>query len=339
MSGLEGTRSDWLAALAAEIYGPIPAAPKSLTVTREKLPDAHAERLRLDVDGFAVDAALWLPDGKPRGIVALLDFIGPVGTLSSEAYPIDHEAICALPQWHGGEGGRLEDSLRGAAMHRVPVELILSQGWGVISSCYGSWVPDDPAHWGDAGIGRTLGEGTRAISLWAWALSRLVDVAQELGHERVALVGHSRMGKAALWAAANDSRVVAVLSNDSGCGGASLEAHAGGETLPVMHERYPHWILPPGPRRTDQHYLLAAIAPRGVYVASAAADDWADPVGEYLSLQLAAPHWGETLPDANMQPGASMTRGKLGWHLRPGGHEILPYDWRRYLGFLNGLVT
>ena len=330
---LVGARADWLAALAAELYGPIPA-PRPVSVTREKLPDAHAERLQLKIDGFEVDACLWLPE-RPKGIVAMLDFIGPIGTLTSQAFPIDPDAICALPMWHGSD--RLDDDLRGAAMHRVPVDLILAAGWGVLTSCYGSWVPDHPAHLRDRGLVPLLGEGTRAISLWAWALSRLVDVAAQLGHSRVALAGHSRLGKAALWAAANDTRVAAVLSNDSGCGGASLESHRAGETLADMRRQFPHWILPEAPRSTDQHHLLASIAPRGLHVASAAADNWADPLGEYLGLQAAASAWGASLPDPDLQAGAALVAGSLGWHLRPGGHEILPYDWRRYLGFLNGL--
>jgi hypothetical protein len=336
MTELKGSRSDWLSALTAELYGPIPPAPAKLSFAREQLPDRHAERLLLDIDGFKVDAALWLPP-EPKGIVIGLDFIGPIGTLASDAFPLDPNAIIALPGWHGGEHGPLDDSLRGASMHRVPVDLLLASGWGVLTSCYGSWVPDHPAHWQDHGLVPLLGDGYRAISLWAWALMRLVDVAQEIGVSKVALAGHSRLGKAALWAAANDERVAAVLSNDSGCGGASLESHKAGETLTDLRTRFPHWVLPAQELSVDQHLLLASVAPRGLYVASAIEDHWADPVGEYLSLQAAAPAWNETLPELDHRAGAALSRPKLGWHLRPGGHEILPDDWRRYIGFLEQL--
>ena len=337
---LTGTREDWLKAFAFELYGPMPPAPRSLAVAREKLPDAQAERLVLTIDGFTVDACLWLPP-RPKGIVVGLDFLGPIGTLVSDAFPLDPNARVVWPAWRGGEPGApadLDDSLRGAAMHRFPVELILASGWGVLTSCYGSWVPDDPARWRDHGLVPLLGDGTRAISLWAWALSRLVDAAIELGHARIAMAGHSRLGKAALWAAANDTRISAVLSNDSGCGGASLESHPGGETLKDMRERFPHWLLPERPLSIDQHQLLASIAPRGLYVASAAADDWADPMGEYLALRAAGQAWNVALPEPDLVPGAAHIRGPIGWHLRPGGHEILPYDWRRYLAFLNNLL-
>jgi hypothetical protein len=331
---LGGTRADWLATLAAELYGPIPPPPKTLTIARRPLPDADATHLVLDIDGFAVDACLWLPP-SPRGIVAGLDFLGPIGTLCSDAFPIDPGAIVARPAWRGSDAGPLDEALRGAAMHRFPVELILSSGWGLLTACYGSFVPDHPDHWRDHGLVPLLGETTRAISLWAWALSRLVDVANQLGHSRVALAGHSRLGKAALWAAANDTRVEAVLGNNSGCAGAALESHVGGETLEALRERFPHWVLDDAPRTLDQHHLLAAIAPRRLYVASAADDAWADPPGEYLALKAAAPAWGIALPEPDLTPGNHLLAGSLGWHLRPGGHEILPYDWRRFLSFLD----
>jgi hypothetical protein len=338
MTDLSGTREEWLAAFSAELYGPIPPPPGRLSFTREKLPDANAERVVLDLDGFTVDAALWLPE-NPKGIVTVVDFIGPIGTLMSDAFPIDPNATIVQPPWRApaGTNGPLDDAMRGASRHRVPVELILSAGWGVISTCYGSWVPDDRYIWRDEGLMPRLNAETRAISLWAWAYSRLVDAARQLGHTRIAAAGHSRLGKAALWAAANDTRIIGVLSNDSGAGGASLAGNPAGETLGDLHGRFPHWVLSAGPLSVDQHQLLAAIAPRGLYVASAANDAWADPVGERMALDAAAEAWGVTLPPTEMQPGDELVVGSLGWHLRPGGHELLPYDWRRFLSFLDQL--
>jgi hypothetical protein len=335
MADLEGTRADWLSAFAAELYGPISPPPATLSIAREKLPDAAAERLALTIDGFSVDACLWLPS-ECRGIVVGLDFLGPIGTLVSDAFPLDPNAIVARPAWRGGGTGPLEDTLRGSAMHRFPVELILGAGWGVLTSCYGSWVPDDPERWTSHGLVPLLGDRSRAISLWAWALSRLVDVASEFGFSHIAVAGHSRLGKAALWAAANDPRIMAVFSNESGCAGAALERHPGGETLADLRERFPHWVLPARPVSVDQHQLLAAIAPRALYIAAAKADEWSDPAGQYLALQSAAPAWGIIL-QAPAPPDTRHVSGPLGWHLRAGGHEILPYDWRSFLAFLNGI--
>ena len=340
MSPLKGTREAWLSAFADELYGPIPQ-PMAVTIERHALPDAQAERLALGVGSVSVDACLWRPV-RPRGVIIALDFIGPAGALLSEAYPLDPRAIIALPPWRHDGTGPLDESLRGAGRHRWPIEAMLDAGWAVMTSCYGSWVPDSPDGWRESGLVPMLGDGTRAISLWAWALQRMIDAAEQLGFGTFVLAGHSRLGKAALWAAADDTRVAAVLSNDSGCGGASLSSHApaGSETLAAMRQRFPHWLLPERPISVDQHQLLAAIAPRGLYVASAVNDVWADPQGEYLALAAAAPAWGLELPPLEQvyQPGVAISRGALGWHLRPGGHEVLPYDWRRFLSFLEKLV-
>jgi len=337
---LSGTREDWLAAFVSELYGPIPD-PLPVAVTPHPLPDANAERLTLTIEGFTVDACLWRPAAQLRGVIIALDFLGPAGVLLSDAYPFDPNAIVALPPWRGDGSGPLDASLRGAGRHRWPVETMLAAGWAVMTSCYGSWVPDSPERWRDSGLVPLLGEGTRAISLWAWALQRMADAASQLGLGAIVLAGHSRLGKAALWAAANDTRVAAVLSNDSGCGGASLSRHApiGSETLAVMRARFPHWLLPEKPLSVDQHQLLAAIAPRALHVASANDDAWADPQGEYLALAAAASAWGLELPPLAevYRPGGELSRGALGWHLRPGGHELLPYDWARFLSFLDTL--
>jgi len=334
MVSLTGRRDEWLTAFASELYGPVPPPPASLSIAREKLPDASAERLALTIDGFSVDACLWMPENC-KGIVVGLDFVGPIGTLGSDAFPLDHNATIALPAWRGGGTGPLDETLRGSAMHRFPAELVLNAGWALLTSCYGSWVPDDPTRWTSHGLVPLLGDRTRALGLWAWALSRLVDVAVELKFSRVALAGHSRLGKAALWAAANDARVAAVFGNESGCAGAALESHPGGETLADLRERFPHWVLPECPISVDQHQLLAAIAPRALYVAAASGDEWSDPPGQYLALQAAAPAWGIEFAARDLREGMRQVSGPLGWHLRPGGHEILPHDWRQFLTFIN----
>jgi hypothetical protein len=173
---------------------------------------------------------------------------------------------------------------------------------------------------------------------------------EEIDMSRVSVAGHSRLGKAALWAAANDPRIKAVFAAQSGCGGAAPAAHPVGETLVQMAERFPHWTIPRPERATpdlpfDQHHLLSLIAPRAVYLAGAKADLWSDPMGSFLALQAAAVSWKPEQatdwvwpsPFEAWQSCGQVRNGPLGYHLRPGGHVLLPYDWRRFLEFSEGM--
>ena len=347
-------RSHWLARFADEIYGTTPAPPLAVEIERRPVTGERAERvvlrLKLEVGTFVVDAGLWLPSDRsnPAPVILGLDFKGPIGVLSGEGFPLDHEA--RLPPVFEGDG-LLTDAQRGASAHRWPVALLTDAGFAVLISCYGSWVPDDPSLYTVRGLYPLIGQSIRsarpgAITLWGWAICRLVDVAAlipEVDSRRVAVAGHSRLGKAALWAAAHDERIGSALINNSGAMGASLSGRDYGETRQHVEGRFPHWLSPdakPGEAPLDQHQLLAAVAPRQLYVASASEDLWADPKGEYIALQAAAPAWtGTELPPVRdvYAPGAEVRRGALAWHLRPGPHDIRPYDWHRYLRHITTL--
>lgn len=334
-------------AFARELYGPIPAAPDALRVVREPL--AGAERLRIEMSvgsgTFRVDAALWLPEGRPAPVVVGLDFIGPAGILTGTDFPLDPDAIVRAPPEFGLTDGRLDEVLRGSAAESWPVAAIREAGFAVLVSCYGSWVPDSPEGWRGHGVFPVAGVETRAISLWAWAIGRLVDAAltlPEIDAGRVAVAGHSRLGKAALWAAANDSRIGAVLANASGAAGAAPAHHEVGETLEQLRARFPHWVLPGGALSVDQQGLLALIAPRRLYLTNAMDDLWADPVGSYLALKAASGAWPDSLRGADAWPdppaiwevGTRLANGHLGYQMRAGDHAITPEDWAGFLAFL-----
>lgn len=187
-----------------------------------------------------------------------------------------------------------------------------------------------------------------AIGAWAWGLSRMADCLQsvpEIDGRKLAVVGHSRLGKTSLWAGAQDERFGIVISNDSGAGGAALHKRIFGETAAVLNRSFPHWFngnfkkysdnevaLP-----VDQHELIALMAPRPVYIASATEDLWADPKGEFLGGKLAEPVYalfGKKGLGADSPPSPDLSIGdSIGYHTRTGKHDILLFDWEQYMNF------
>ncbi|MBN2712671.1 MAG: acetylxylan esterase, partial [Planctomycetes bacterium] len=161
---------------------------------------------------------------------------------------------------------------------------------------------------------------------------------------RVGVVGHSRGGKTALWAATMDHRFALAASNCSGCTGAALARRRQGETIQKINVVFPHWFclnyrkyndkedtLP-----VDQHMLIALIAPQVACVASASEDGWADPLGEFLSIRDAAPVWSlyrkdSPFPSLPPKPDAPVQSGCLSYHLRTGKHNLTAYDWMQYI--------
>jgi hypothetical protein len=244
----------------------------------------------------------------------------------------------------------------GKSLGRRVADQVLARGYGLISMDIDRLAPDSVTNYA-SGVFRQLGlqrsgppgpEEPGALAAWAWGMSRIMDYLERTpgcDARRAVAIGHSRMGKAALWAAANDPRIAAVISNNSGCGGAALNRRDFGETIAIITRAFPHWFcgnfatyagreadLP-----VDQHELLALIAPRPVYVASAVDDWWADPKGEYLALVHASPVYrlfGVTgLSDTHLPPVDTAVGRETRYHLRAGQHDLTDFDWERYLEF------
>jgi len=252
---------------------------------------------------------------------------------------------------------RATELLRGISAHRWPLELPLERGYGVATFYYGDVEPDHIEGWRDGIRGYVLKRSGRtkpapnewgALGAWAWGLSRALDYLQTnpaVDANRVVVFGHSRLGKTALWAGAQDERFALVISNNSGEGGASLARRNFGENIAysIAHAswrycyRFRDFINREEDLPFDQHMLLALIAPRPIYVCSATEDLLSDPKGEFLSTVHAEPVYrlfGLRGVDTIQWPKPDHPVGQtIGYHLRTGKHAITAYDWEQFIKF------
>ncbi len=354
-------RPEILAIYEAEVYGKSPAKPPKLnyevkSVEKSAL-EGKAIRKLVTVffgekpDAPKMDLLVYLPAGakKPVPVILGLSFAGVHTVANDPGVPLAEQWVRDVKQ------PALEKS-RGASISQWQVDRILSAGYGLATFYYGQIEPDfaggmkygirplflkpgqtDPApdEWG-------------AVAAWAWGASRAMDYLEkdkDVDSHRVALFGHSRLGKAAIWAGAQDTRFSFVIANESGEGGAAISRRDFGERTKDLNTRFPHWFDGNFKKYSaredempfDSHMLLSLIAPRGLYVASAEGDQWSDPRGEFLGAANASPVWDlfgkKGIGTMAMPPLHQPVGDNVRYHIRAGKHDVTAYDWEQYLKF------
>jgi hypothetical protein len=231
------------------------------------------------------------------------------------------------------------------------VEKMIARGYGLATLYYQEIDPDFE---GGIEFGvrspypKPAADEWGAISGWAWGMSRAMDYLvtdHDIDPKRIIAMGHSRLGKTALWAGAQDTRFAMVIAAGSGEGGAALSRRDFGETILSLNQHFPHWTCENYKKFSghadqlpfDQHELLALIAPRPLYLAAAEDDKWADPRGEFLSAvaarQVYKLYGKQGLEGATMPAVGKPVMNTMGFHIRPGKHEVTAYDWDQFLNF------
>jgi hypothetical protein len=356
-------RPEILHLLETQMFGRTPGKPEIETfevtsVDRHALSGAAVRKLvtiRFGPKAPPLYVLLYLPpNAKGRVPVFVgLSFNGNHSIQNDPGVPLSTQWF---RDFKGVVNHRATEAHRGVEVTRWPVPLIVSRGYAVATAYYGDLDPDfddgfqngvQPLFY-KPGQTRPAPDEWGAIGAWAWGLSRILDYLftdPDIDPRRAAVFGHSRLGKTALWAGAQDQRFAMVISNNSGEGGASLSRRNFGEDIAHLNTAFPHWFCAdyrqysgaPEKLPFDAHELIALAAPRPVYIASAEGDRWADPKGEFLAALAASPVYQllgtDGLAATEMPPLHHPIRSTIGYHLRAGAHDVTEYDWKCWLDF------
>jgi hypothetical protein len=364
------TRDEWATKRRPELvalfehymYGRRPAAPERV-VGRTLFEDSEAfgGKATLKEVELAFGPPEWpkiyllmaVPQGKPAACFLGCNFGG--NHLATTDERVRTPSVWVPPR-HGGPGEGHEDVPRGAHAEAWPLEQIVRRGYAVATFYCGDVQPDRPdvregMRATTRATGAVDGGETATIMWWAWGLERAVDYLTtdpSIDAKRIAVMGHSRLGKTALLAGALDERIALVVANQAGCGGSGPSRHHDkrAETVAIITEKFPHWFCEnfkkfgddPSRLPFDQNCLVALCAPRPVLFTAASEDVWANPSGQFAVLKAASPVYellGAQRLAAEEAPAVGEVEfdGRLGYFIRAGEHSTTPADWNVFLDF------
>ncbi|WP_370338332.1 hypothetical protein [Parvularcula marina] len=232
----------------------------------------------------------------------------------------------------------------------MPVERLLAKGMAVVSIYPGDVIPDDrekaipllekmsPAD--DPAV------RPGAITAWGWVASLAVtqlETDSRFDPDRMAVMGHSRNGKAAFAAMLFDPRIDLLWAHQSGTGGATLNRSYEGESIENITGGFPHWFAPAyrdnagheAELPIDQHMALGTMAPRLVLFGGGWDDLWAGPMGAYRTAEGADPAYelyGLSGLDQT-DPEEMNASADIAVFIRDGTHGTKLSDWEKFIAF------
>jgi hypothetical protein len=336
-------------------YGPMPPAPKNVEAKVER-EDKSALGGKATLREVTLTVA---PDAPAIHLLVVVpnDRKGPVPVFVGMNFTGNHTLVAdpkvRIPDsWmYPGRAGVKENRATaegcGSAIDVWALDQSIDRGYGVVTFYNGDVDPDVKESRG--GLRPWLkSPETGTLAAWAWGLSRAVDyIVKEplFDAKRISVVGHSRLGKAALVAAAFDERIALCIPLQAGCGGTSPARGKVGESVKRITTAFPHWFTPrfaefgDRPERLpfDQHCLVALVAPRPVLFANATEDTWANPAGQFEVLKAANPVYRllgtDGLEAKEMPAENTLSAGALGYYIRPGKHSMTRGDWKVFLDY------
>jgi hypothetical protein len=371
------TKEDWLGKRRPELkklfeyvmYGIHPGAPAGQKVTARVV---HEDKQALGGKATLREVAVSI--GPPRVPPFYLLVVvpnkrpGPAPAFVGLNFCGNH-AVTTDPKVHIPEGwmypnrpgvkdNKATEAGRGTQTDVWPLEAIIDRGYAVATAYNGDFIPDDPRQRLTGTFGQLYPpppgivppNATATIMGWAWGIERMVDyltTVPEIDAKRIAVVGHSRLGKTALVAAAFDDRIALAIPHQAGCGGTAPDRtkNPKAETVKRINTSFPHWFCDNFKKFNDdvtrlpfdQHCLVAVCAPRPVLFTNATEDQWADPPGQFDILKAATPVYKllgvDGLAAEAYPPENKLIDSRLGYWVRPGKHAMTPDDWKTFLAF------
>ena len=347
-----------MAAFEDVLYGPWPAG----------LPVSWGEGRSVDaafLNGQATLEEIPITVGQGEGastfslVVAMPKGNGPFPVIISQTFSencsVFPDSLVTAPGGEVCEGTRMTGTMGflatqifGTYIAEAPLDRYIDAGFAY-ASFYGSdLVPDNRTTAPEvmANLGGPV-VPTSTLMAWAYGFSAAIDALetdQRIDDDAIAVLGHSRFGKAALLAGVWDRRIDAVMAHQAGFAGASLSRSETGEGLKRMAESYPHWLAPEAQVwldrldevPVDQHQLLALLAPTPVLLGNGRRDVWSDPNSSYRAALAASDVYkalgGEGLPAGGMKE-IDLT-ADLAWWMRPGGHSVVSEDIDAFIAFM-----